>query len=173
VTGVPDRAASPGQQFTEPERDRARKAAAYGLPSSRRTGANPAHRPGDEQLVGGIELGQAVITDQAADASRGRELEHGGRGDSLRARGGRRSSQHAIGDQEDVGRLRLRDEAAVIEHQRVIRPRGGGLDPGENRRQQVVVMNLGIQAVGQRRPPHARGDQRDARGVVDRRLVVG
>src|SRR5580693_8918772 len=52
-----------------------------------------AHRAGDEQLVGGIELSQAEVADNGLDARLRGEVEHRLPGDPLRAGGGGRRAE--------------------------------------------------------------------------------
>ena len=73
---------------------------------------------------------------------------------------------------EDVCRVRFRDEATLIEHQRVVRSRRVRFDFGEDRLQQIVVMNLRVQAV-RRKSAEAAGAERQAGSVVNGRLVLG
>ncbi len=68
--------------------------------------------------------------------------------------------------------VRLGDEASGVEHQRIIRPGGVGLDLGEDRVNQVAVVDLRVEHVGPRAPDRA-GDERDPAEVVDRRLELG
>jgi len=74
-------------------------------------------------------------------------------------------------DQEDVCRIRLGDEAAQVEHQGIISPGGVGLNLGEDRLEQVAVMDLRVKTVG-RKAANAAGDQRDTRPVVHRWLEL-
>ena len=161
-----------GQQLGQPRRDRPGGAVADLPPVDGDHRSDPAHRAGHEDLVGRVELGQRVVADHALDAGLGGELEHRAPGDPLGARGRRRCAQHAPGHQEDVGRVGLGDEAPVVEHQGVVGAGGVGLDLGEDRGQQVGVVDLRVEAV-RRRTAHARGDQGDPGRVVHRRLVLG
>jgi hypothetical protein len=71
-----------------------------------------------------------------------------------------------------VGGVGLGDEAAVVEHHGVVGAGHVRLDLGQDRRQQVVMVDLRVEAV-RRRAAHARGDQRDAGRVVHRVLELG
>ena len=69
-------------------------------------------------------------------------------------------------------RVRLRHEARHVQHESVVRARGVGLDLCEDGLQEVVVVDLGIQAVRREAAQRAR-DEAQALLVVDRGLVLG
>ena len=169
---VPVRAARSANSSISRARHRPGLAVADGAAVDRGDRRQAAHRAGDEHLVGVVEVGQAEVADVAGQAGLRGEFEHRRAGDPLRAGERRRRAQPPAGDQEKVGGVGLGDESAMVEHHRVVGARGVRLDLGQDRRQQVVVVDLRIQAV-RRWPPHAGGDQGDPGQVVDGRLVFG
>ena len=129
--------------------------------------------PGAEHLVGAVGLGERQVALLAGDAVR-RGTARAPRArvmPSGQATSARREHAAAVHD-EHVRRVRLGDEAAHVEHQRVVGAGDVGLDLGEDRLEQVVVVDLRVEAVG-REAPHAAGDEREPVAVVDRRLVLG
>ena len=91
-------------------------------------------------------------------------------GDALRTGDRARRGQRAVDDGEKVRRVRLGDEPATVEHQRVVGPGDVRLHLGEDRVEQVVVVDLRVEDV-RTRPAGARGDQPQTGRVVHRRLV--
>jgi hypothetical protein len=71
-----------------------------------------------------------------------------------------------------VRRVRLRDKSPVVQHHRVVGARHVRLDLGQDRGEQVVVVDLGVQGV-RGVAPDARRDQADPGPVVDRVLELG
>ena len=57
-----------------------------------------------------------------------------------------------------MGRICLRDKAAQVEHQGIVRAGLVGFDLGQDRVQQIRVMNLRVENFG-RRPAHFARDQ--------------
>ena len=130
-------------------------------PSTRVTAASSPIVPVQNISSRAVDLGQRQVADLVRDAVRGAELEHRCARDALGAgHGARRAHPPAI-DDEHVRRVGLRDEAAHVEHQRIVGAGDVGLDLRQDRLDQVVVMDLGVEAIG-RKAPHAGGDQRDA-----------
>ncbi len=78
----------------------------------------------------------------------GTELEDRGAGDALGAGDEPARLDRAVADDEDVGRVGLGDEAAGVEHQRVVRAGVIRLDLGQDRLDQVGVVDSGIEHVG-------------------------
>jgi hypothetical protein len=71
-----------------------------------------------------------------------------------------------------VGRIRFRDESARVEHERVIRAGLVRFDFGQDRVQQIGVMNPRIENF-RRRTANLGRDQSQTCARVDRRLVFG
>src|SRR5262249_54733383 len=92
--------------------------------------------------------------------------------DALRAGDHPARPYHAAIDDKDVRGIRLGHEAAQVKQERVVGTGGVGLDLGQDRGDQIAVVDFRVQAVW-RRSADAASDERDAALVVDRRLVLG
>lgn len=75
-------------------------------------------------------------------------------------------------DEKDVRRVGFGDEASRIEHQGIIGPGVIGFQFREDRLNQIIVVNLRVEAV-RRKSTDAAGDEFQSCFVVDRRLVFG
>src|SRR5262245_37094112 len=73
---------------------------------------------------------------------------------------------------EDVGRVRLGDEPAHIEHERIVGAGGIGLNLCQNRLNQIAVMDFRVETVGWKAANRA-GDKRYSLLVVHRFLELG
>ena len=106
-----------------------------------------AHGAGAESLVGAVQLGEREVANLVGDLLR----RAGCRAPSARVMPSGQAATVGVRttpscDHEEVRRVRLRDEPALIEHERIVRPRGVGLDLREDRVQQVRVMDLRVEA---------------------------
>ena len=80
--------------------------------------------------------------------------------------------QVVVFDQEDVGGVGFRDIAVDVQHDGVVHARHVGFDFGQDVVDQVVVVDLRVDALGGIAADGG-GDQADAGGRVDRRFPLG
>ena len=80
-------------------------------------------------------------------------------------------SEIVFANNEDVGRVRFRDEPSNIKHKSVIGGGVVGFDLGQNGIEQIGVMNFAIENLGWR-PADLAGDQGQSRLRVNGHLVL-
>ena len=148
------------EQRGQPPRHRADAAVADRAAVDVRDRGELAHRAGAEHLVGAIDLGQReVASPRAGDVVRAAQFEDGGAGDAFGTGDGAAASRTTPRcDEEQVRGVGFGDEAARVEHQRVVGAGGVGFDLGQDRLDQVVVVDLRVEAVG-RKAADAAGDR--------------
>ena len=128
----------------EPRRNRPDAAIANRSPVDRAPRPDPHRRAGEEQLAGVCQFRRRNIPLGAREPGASRQRQHGVARDAeqhLVRRGGR---QCAVGvHEEDVGRRRLGDEAALVEQHDVVESGAPSLPLGHHRRR-VVGRHLGV-----------------------------
>jgi len=114
--------------------------------------------PGEEHLVGQVELRACnrALLDPVAEVAG--DLHHRVAGDAIEDRRGvRRRAEHPVSDKEDVLARALRDTAVLVEEDRLVVAGVRRLGLGQNRVQVLAGgLRVGDQAVARDRPP--RGD---------------
>mmetsp|Transcript_17745 Transcript_17745/g.45870 ORF Transcript_17745/g.45870 Transcript_17745/m.45870 type:complete len:448 (-) Transcript_17745:538-1881(-) len=128
-------------------------------------GGELTHSPRREYLIRRVKFGQADPSLDGGDANLVGEREHRGACDAGEAMVGSGREQNTVLHHEEVGGIRLGDEAIDVQHDRVRGARVVGLDFGEDVVDQVVVMDLRVDAL-RRVAPVGGGDQLDALLVV-------
>ena len=104
-----------------------------------------AHCAGAKHFVSTINVDQRQIGFDAADFFGGGDLDHSCASNSFRTRNDFTRGQVAFTHDENVGRVGFGNEPADVEHQRVIRVCVVRLNFGQNRIEQVGVMDSGIE----------------------------
>jgi glycerol-3-phosphate dehydrogenase len=161
-----------GEEPLQAPRHRPDRAIADAAPVDRTHGRELAHRAGREHLVGGVELRQRQAPLAAGNRVRGAEFEHRRARDPRQAVVRERRAHLALRHEKDVGRVGLADVALNVEHHSVVDARVVGLDLGEDVVDQVVVVDLRVDAHRRVAPPGRRDQFQHAR-AEHRRLPFG
>ena len=110
-------------------------------------GGELAHGAGAEHFVSTIDFSERKVALGVRDVVRAADFQDDGAGDAFGAGDSVRREDVAAVDDEDMRGIGFRDEAASVEHEGVVGVRDIRLDFGEDRLNQIVVVNFGIEAV--------------------------
>src|SRR5262245_27411673 len=108
-------------ELVEPPRERAGHAGADRPSVDRGDRRDAAEGPGDEGLVGGVDLVEREVPLERGDAGGARRTEDVRAGDAVEAEAAGRGDRRAVADDEEIGRVAAGDEPPRIEHQRLVR----------------------------------------------------
>jgi hypothetical protein len=114
-------------------------------PSTRTTGVTPPRVP---VTLGGVDLGQREVAFVRRAAGSAPGLDHAGLGDALEAVGAGAGPERAAAHDEEVGRVAAGDEAARVQHQRLVGAGGDGLDQGLDQVEPAVRIEPQVEHVG-------------------------
>ena len=131
-----------------------------------------AHRPRREAFIRGIDFRQGQASFVASEPALPSQVNDHSPRNAWQAIVGSGSEQRSFAYQEKIGGVGFREEAFQIQHDGIVRAGGVGLDLGQNVVDEIVVMNLGIDALGRIASPRRR-DETNAVPVVNGRFPFG